>query len=420
MRLRRPFLKIILLIGIAAWVAACGGGGGSSGTDGSTPDTSSDPFPDPVLKIVGAEEIVYDWTIHRCQQDTIPDLAVHAFRDSNGQVSLPLNHLTTYRMIGLDLNSVAIDCNAPINQSTSNADPSQYSDKEWLSGFYTEDGETIYALVHNEYQGHTHPGQCPQASYFPCWSNTITLSISTDSGQTFQHASVAPSHYVAGLPYQYEAGAGPEGTRGPSNIIKGKDGYFYNFFNAIGHHSDNQWVCLMRTNNLSDPASWRFWDGADFSGRFIDRYQEEPAEPLNHLCTPLDQDDIGHDLANSILFNTDMDRYILVGISADHIGGREVWGFYYSFSHNLVDWTRRKLLIEMSLPWTVGNSGSDISHLYPSLLDPDSASLSFETVDEFAYLYFTRHNFGQGSLDRDLIRVPVRFFPSEAAYQESL
>ena len=192
-------LASVYLLGAFGIMASGSGGGGGSGADDSTPD----PFPDPVLKIVGAEEIVYDWTIHRCQQDTIPDLAVHAFRDSIGQVSLPLNHLTTYRMIGPDLNSVAIDCNTPINQSTASADPSLYSDKEWLSGFYTEDGETIYALVHNEYQGHTHPGQCPQASYFPCWSNTITLSVSTNGGQTFQHAAVAPSHYVAGLPYQY-------------------------------------------------------------------------------------------------------------------------------------------------------------------------------------------------------------------------
>ena len=53
-------------------------------------------------------------------------------------------------------------------------------------------------------------------------------------------------------------------------------------------------------------------------------------------------------------------------------------------------------------------------YLYPSLLDPQSDSRNFETTGKTAYLYYTRHNFGQGSPDRDLIRVAVEFFPTEA------
>jgi hypothetical protein len=34
--------------------------------------------------------------------------------------------------------------------------------------------------------------------------------------------------------------------------------------------------------------------------------------------------------------------------------------------------------------------------------------MSFETTGETAYLYFTRNNAGHASLDRDLLRVPVR------------
>ena len=45
---------------------------------------------------------------------------------------------------------------------------------------YTEDGETVYALIHNEYQGHQHPGYCPQNDYVACWDNSITLGISRD------------------------------------------------------------------------------------------------------------------------------------------------------------------------------------------------------------------------------------------------
>ena len=98
--------------------------------------------------------------------------------------------------------------------------------------------------------------------------------------------------------------------------------------------------------------------------------------------------------------------------SADWLDEREVWGFYYSFSDDLIHWEPRKLLLEIELPWTVENPGSDVSHLYPALLDPLSESRNFETTGKTAYLYYTRNNFGHGSLDRDLIRFAVEFFPS--------
>jgi hypothetical protein len=76
-----------------------------------------------------------------------------------------------------------------------------------------------------------------------------------------------------------------------------------------------------------------------------------------------------------------------------------------------VNWTHRKLLMEVELPWTVDDP-AQVNDLYPALLDPESGSRNFETTGPTAYLYFTRNNFGHTSLDRDLMRVPVAFFPS--------
>ncbi|MGB7875132.1 MAG: hypothetical protein WBL25_12170 [Anaerolineales bacterium] len=383
----------------------------STNTPHSTP--TSDPFPNPTLKIVAEEEIVFDWTNDRCQQEHIPDLAARAFRDATGQAQLIISHVVNYRMLGPDLDNLTVDCN-PIMISKHDADPSQYTDAQWIASTYTEDGQTIYALVHNEYQGHMHPGQCPQNDYFPCWDNSITLEVSTNSGQTYTEALAPPAHLVARFPYPYKAGEGPEGFRAPSNIIKGQDGYYYSFFNVSEYGTQKQWVCLMRTDDLSAPASWRFWDGTAFDGRFADPYTDEISDPKSHICPHIDQvGNTSESLSESITYNTYLDRYVLVGISADWLDNREVWGFYYSFSYDLVNWTHRKLLLEIELPWTVDSPGSDVSHLYPTLLDPDSDSRNFETTDKTAYLYFTRNNFGHGSLDRDLIRVPVEFFPSE-------
>jgi len=379
-----------------------------------TPSPSpTDPFPDPVLKIVGDEEIVFDWTVDKCEPEHIPDLATRAFHDSSGQVQLITSHYVNYRMLGADLNNLKVDCK-PIMESRHDPDPSRYTDAQWIAAPYTEDGQTVYALVHNEYQGHMHPGQCPQNDYFPCWDNSITLTISTDGGKTYNEALSPPRHLVARFPYPYKPGAGPEGFRAPSNIIKGTDDYYYNFFNVSEYGTQKQWVCLMRTNDLSDPSSWRFWDGAAFEGQFVDPYLDEISDPEAHICPHIDQvGNTNESLSESITYNTYLDRYVLVGVSADTLDGREVWGFYYSLSNDLINWTHRKLLLEVDLPWTVDSPGSDLSYLYPALIDPDSDSRNFETTDKTAYLYFTRNNFGQGSLDRDLIRVPVEFFPSE-------
>ena len=375
-----------------------------------TPTPTPDPWENARIEVMGEEEVVFDWTSGRCENANIPDLAVRAFRDADDFVNLIVAHPNAYRMTGSDLNNLTIDCN-PIFKSVSDPDPAMFNDNTWVASVYTNDGVTVYALGHNEYQGHTHPGYCPPADYFPCWYNTITALISTDGGATFQPAAEPPGHFVAGLPVQYEAGEGPYGLRAPSNMLQGPDGFFYAFVNLASERSERQYVCALRTKDLGDPASWRFWNGSGFEGRFINPYLEPDADPAEHLCQPYFPEEIGHALNESISYNTALEQFVLIGISADHIDGREVWGFYYSFSRDLTEWTRRELIMEIALPWTVDLPGSDLSYLYPSLLDPDSTDRNFGTTDETAYLYFTRNNFGHGSLDRDLVRVPVQFVP---------
>jgi hypothetical protein len=379
------------------------------------PSQTPNPFPDPALSIAGKEQLVFQWSKDKCEDLDIPDLPARAFRDAQGNVQLIASHLTARRAIGPDLDHVKHECQ-PVMHSDLNPDPSKYDDSEWLASPYSLDGETVYALVHNEYHGHEHPGMCPQHDYFPCWDNSITLAVSKDAGASYTEALTPPANLVARLPYQYKAGAGPDGTRAPSNIIKGPGDYYYSFFNVSMVNTQEQWVCLMRTNDLADPTSWRYWDGQGFDGQFIDPYLSPDAPPADHLCPALARNQIGASMNDSITFNTFLNRYVLVGISADQIDNRETWGFFYAFSDDLVHWTHRKLLLEVPLPWTVQNSGTDVYYLYPSLLDPQSDSRNFETTGDTAYLYFTRFNNGQGGgpLDRDLIRVPVQFFGSQA------
>ena len=71
----------------------------------------------------------------------------------------------------------------------------------------------------------------------------------------------------------------------------------------------------MRTDDLSDPASWRYWDGREFEGLFINPYIDPPINPVGQVCTALASDEIGASMNESITYNTYLDRYVLVGIA---------------------------------------------------------------------------------------------------------
>lgn len=364
------------------------------------------------LKITGPEEVIFDWTNDRCEDENIPDIAARAFRDASGQVQLTIGHVNTYRMVGPDLDNLKSDCSAPIMMSDLDDDPAMFNDGEWIGSLYTEDGETIYAVMHNEYRGHLHgatrPDQCPSGDYLTCLDTSLTMAISTDSGDTYHDIAEAPNHLIATLPYTFDDQGVPSGLRAPSNILKGQDGYFYVFTNISDYPTEEQWVCLLRTDKLGDPSSWRYWDGNDFNGKFINPYTETVNENTP-TCAPLDLFDISGSLTNSVTYNVVLGKYILMGMSYNptSTAERPMWGVYYSVSDDLIDWSMRRLLLELPIVASVADPDSELIYAYPVLLDPDSTSMNFDTTDDEMYLYVSRFNFGGGSLDRDLVRWPV-------------
>ena len=382
-----------------------------------TEDVSSDPvepeIPDLELVISGPEEVVFDWTTDRCEDENIPDIAARAFRDANGQVQLTIGHYVGYRMIGSDLNSLKSDCSTPISTSDLDPDPAMFNDAEWISSLYTEDGETIYAVVHNEYRGHMHnferPGQCPSGDYLTCLDTSITMMISTDGGSSYQDIAEAPNHLIATLPNTFDDQGVPSGLRQPT-IIHALDGYFYIFANVSDYPTEEQWACLMRTNNLDDPSSWRYWDGNGYNGQFINPYTNAVDENTPTCARPTDPD-LAAGLVEGITYNTVLEKYIAVGVSFHPTATQPMWGIYYSTSPDLLDWSRRRLLLEVPNVASVNNPGADMMYAYPTLIDPDSPSINFDTTDAQMYLYMTLAHNGGGSLDRDLVRYPVKLVP---------
>jgi hypothetical protein len=361
------------------------------------------------VKIAGKEEIVFDWSQDACEPADIPDVPARAFRDAKGRVQLIASHYVNRRMSGPDLDHLTHDCGV-IMSSHYDPDPAMFADREWIHSTYTPDGTTIFALVHDEYQGHIHPGRCPSGGYFSCWYNAVTLAVSTDGGKSFHHTP-PPTHLVASIPYRYAPGSGPVGLFQPSNIVRNaNDDHYYALLRAQQYQDQQRGTCVMRTTDLDDPKSWRAWDGAGFNVRFIDPYSEHNERPQDHVCQPVSYNQIQL-MVESLTFNTYLDSFLLVGTATERDReGNTTSGIYYSTSDDLIRWTPRNLISKEESPQTY-RCGDPNPVAYPSVLDPDSPSRNFETTGKRAYLYFTRYNYEscEETLDRDLVRVPIEF-----------
>lgn len=352
------------------------------------------------LQIAGEIETVFDWTNDRCEDDQIPDLPVRAFRDDTGQVSLILSHYSARRMVGPDFDNLTIDC-AELMGSARNPDPDMFSNYEWIAATWIE-GQTVHALVHNEYQGNRYLG-CDSYDYFSCWYNVITYARSDDAGATFGHVIAPPDHLVANIPEVYHPDEGVFGAFSPSNIVE-RDGAYFVFFKVQTYPLETQHTCLMRTEEIGDPNSWRYWDGVGFNGQFADPYRDDLRAMRATTCTPVALPEIAQ-MYEGITWNATLERFILIGTSSDPSRNPVPFGFYYALSEDLVTWEPRVPLLEVRLPWRA--QGPDTTYLYPTLIDHSAPGQNFDTSGDEAYLYFTRLNFGSGQLDRDLLRVRV-------------
>ncbi len=359
---------------------------------------------------VGPRETVYDYDTMRCEDFDWPDIPVRAFRDSLNRIQLVTGQgvRPNRRFIGPDFDNLTRDC-TPLMTDSDDPLPSEHNDSEWLSGIYTPDGQTVYALVHNEYHGLAHPGYCGDL-YAECRFNSITSAQSSNRGDSYTQAP-APTHLVASMPYRSVPGDGRYGFFSPSNIVV-KDGWFYNMIlSSARYRKQAGGVCLMRTQNLADQKSWRAWDGEGFNVRFIDPYRDSARSVGRHVCQVLSPEELG-ELNRSVVWSTYLDKWVVAGTSSVYQPeyGTIVRGFYYSTSDDLIHWTPRQLLMFLSNSETIPCGDPD-GAAYPSFVDPDSTDRNFGTIDQTTHLYFTtfrRENCIMTS-KRDVKRVEVQF-----------
>jgi hypothetical protein len=359
-------------------------------------------------ELVGPTQPVFVWSRDACEPIDIPDTPARAFRDASGRVQLIASSYVNRRMIGPSLDEVRQSCDIVL-QSGYNPSPATFSDREWIAATYTPDGRTVHAVVHDEYQGNEHPGRCSAGQYHPCWFNSLTYAVSRDGGRTYARPPVS-SRLIATVPYQYEPGTGPYGIFQPSNVVRNEaDGYYYVLVRGELYKDQPRGTCLLRTRDLSRPDSWRAWDGDGFDVQFVNPYNPAAAaaDPAQHVCSAVDFEDIGG-MTQSLTYSTYLKKWVLVGVMTTP--RLKSGGIYYSVSDDLLNWSNARLLKHVELTFTF-KCGDEDPIAHPSLLDPSSKSRNFQTIGREPYLYYTlvRYDDCQQTLNRDLLRVRVRF-----------
>ncbi len=345
----------------------------------------------------GEIEPVFTWANSRCADNDVPDTPLRAVRLANGKVvGFSTNYLNR-RFLGDNLNSLTRDCKIVFSGNDSD-DPKDYSDRVWISSTWSEDGITIFALGHDEYQAHRHPGKCKFLTYIACWFNAIVLLRSDDAGLTFRRVGERP---VASVPIRQDVDQGHNrGFFEPSNIIKRGNEYFA-LVRTGSEGQQKSGTCLFRTSDLARAEAWRFYDGDAYSPN-IDPYRDDTrsAKP----CAPL-TGILG--IVGSVSYMVNFKIY--VAVSNFSSGNSDTSGVYYSLSSDLVNWSPARLLLKVPTIWSAYCPPQ--RYAYPSLVEVDSPSRNFDTISNDAYLYIMREQFKgcDGGLNRDLVRMKIRF-----------
>jgi len=393
----------------------------------ATETLSVTPSQETISVTLGTPETVFDWTTDSCGTDglDLPDVNARAIKTADGKLHIFAGDAPVYYgMTGTNFNNLVHSC-APRLTSTQNSFAYTFNNWEWIWSVYRI-GNTVHALVHNELHDPIAPN-CKPGDNSPanaCNYTNITYAVSTDHAKTFtQSVGSGLDHVVATLPKPWETYLGTASNikaalTTPTNIVQHTDGYYYSIFFTDKSAAGGNGLCLMRTNNLASPSSWRAWDGSGFSLTMGPAYTTggSPAPTGVSACTPLNTT-LGATVsgAGSLSWSTYFNKYILVGFGRSTPGGVLTCGHYFTLSDDLINWSTPYLLKAVApIGGNCPNQTPDPKgSAYPSLIDHnqlnDPNDPNFEKIGQTPYLYYVDSHPSIDPFDRDLVRVPVTF-----------
>ena len=411
----------------------------------------------PTVAQMGPQETVFDHSNpdgtrkDACEDLNIPDLPARAFRDSANRTQLILVHYTNYRMTGSSLDSLSVDCRAPV--LTFIAKPIQARSTTG-NGLPRPTRQTVRRSTHS-YTTSSTAGtiRAPTVRALHRASSSRSAGTAASPLRPRQTGGTAtrtqrsqPPRGKHSLPVR-----GAQPRRRPNQASDGllrpeqhhsdpKDGRFQVLLlrddpgplRAAGRsgpamggmrHAYNQARrpdLVARLGRRADADSTSSFE-VPFTNPYTYQYTtNDPRE--KHVCEVVSRTSINN-MSSSLTWNTYLNKYLLVGYGFTNVGAQtgNPWDIYYSTSDDLINWSPRQLLMNAEIIFeSCGTSDPERTDpLYPTLIDQASTSRNFETTGQHPHLYFTRFNQATPqtcngtawpcSLDRDLIRIPIEF-----------
>ncbi|MFC3440448.1 hypothetical protein ACFOKF_04400 [Sphingobium rhizovicinum] len=357
----------------------------------ATPARPATPAPRLSLNVTADldnQRTLFSWPGQRCADRRMqPDAPVRAFRRADGQITLISGSYVNWTMTGPSFDSLKVNCDSVFSPEGAGA-----GDQAWIEATYTPDGRTVGALLSREIADDKRPGACVPGPDNSCWLGDIIAARSTDMGQNYSKGSV-----VATLGDKRPANGRRYGAFTTSNIAKGPNGFYtIAFLEAKDMIRGN---CLLRSDDPLDPARWRGWDGKGFTLNMNDPASAQRCATLANLNQPV----------RSIAWVSAKKRWIAVLSDNKASGGRQRPGVYFADSPNLFRWNTPRLLADSAIS-LVGPEVQQRRWFYPVILDPNSKSRNFDTIDHpDALLIFVAHRPGKGKgpINKNLVTVNV-------------
>jgi hypothetical protein len=348
----------------------------------------------------------------------VPDIPARCFVGGTGEeVHMIVGSTSYFPMSGPSPLNQTRSCKCSFNK-TADGNPADFAADEYPDSPIAFPNGTVVSLVHTEFPGNKFnesggPNEpyCTGPGYPHCWTVSIGLVVSLDWGQTFEHVLPPPHHLVAAVPYKYQQDQLASGWGDPSNILlHPSDGYYYAAIwnrNQVGLQAPG--ICMMRTNSLLDPASWRGWDGAGYTVSFADPYTLPPGSEAQHICTVtnLPAGSVKDGCAAHGLFWSEYLSKFVVTLGCDQA---RTPVFKFATSDDLIHWSTASELLTMKQAKNI----TDLVHNgmnYPTFIDPTMADRdrNFGVIGKDPYLFWVSKGDNPEDIGRHLLATPYTF-----------
>jgi hypothetical protein len=348
------------------------------------------------VSVVGSETVIYDSERDGCTKDDISDAPMRAVRLSNGDLLASGAWATNRLLRGKDFYSLKKQC-SQATISARNPNPEAFNDWTWLMSFWTDNGSTIHALAHEEYQGHRYPGKCESGKQMLCTYQAVNAFRSDDEGRTFSRVGKWP---IAASRGRYDSAANRmTGFRHPSNIVR-YEGFYYAIIETTAEQEQQGGNCLFRTADITDPDAWTYLTKSGWHSSSFNPYDDTVAPP------PCDRLSRLSGIVWSVLRRNADGQFIALITTRSKQPNRV--DLALSSSLDLKTWTDPVSFYTIVAAWNA-DCGQPYRYNYPSLIDPSSSSKSFETISSEGMLFMSRIQMKGCSqtMHRDAVAYPL-------------